>query len=197
VVVVTWQQFEDARGAADREAALVGGLYRASLALPTGGQQMRIALRGYTQSVADEEWPEMARQHRESRRTDMALNRVWATLQATRPKGGNETAFYDVAVTRLLDVGDLRRERVLNSGTHLPNPVWVVLIAGAAISVGFTYFFGVKNFVAQALMVSALAVITGLVLFLILSLDLPFTGDVGVGPGAMKDVLEEFGHYGG
>jgi hypothetical protein len=32
---------------------------------------------------------------------------------------------------------------------------------------------------------------------LILSLDLPFTGDVGVGPAAMKDVLEEFAHCGG
>lgn len=197
VVVVTWQQFEDARAAADREAALVDDLYRTSLALPTGGQQMRVALRDYTQSVVAEEWPEMARHHRESQHTDMALTRVWTTLRAVRPQGGHETPFYEEAVPRLLDAGELRRERVLSSGTHLPVPVWVVLIAGAAISVGFTYFFGVKNFVAQALMVSALAAITGLVLFLILSLDLPFTGDVGVEPTAMKDVLEEFAHYGG
>src|SRR4051794_26603142 len=109
VVVVTWQQFEDARTAADREAALVGGLYRTSLALPTGGQQMRLALRDYTQSVVDQEWPEMSRHHRESRHTDMALTRVWATLQAVRPQGGHETPFYGQAVARLLDAGELRR----------------------------------------------------------------------------------------
>jgi uncharacterized protein DUF4239 len=197
VVVVTWQQFEDARAAADREAALIEGLYRTSGALPTGGPQMQVALRDYTQSVVEQEWPEMEEHHRESRHTDVALDRVWETLGAARPQGRQQTAFYDEAVTDLLDTAELRRTRVLTSGTHLPLPVWVVLIAGAVISVGFTYFFGVRNFVAQALMVGALAAMTGLVLFLILSLDLPYTGDVGVGPAAMKDVLEETAHYGG
>jgi hypothetical protein len=196
VVVVTWQQFEDARTAADREAALVGGLHRTAVALPKGGAQMRVAVSGYARSVVEQEWPEMAAHHRESRQTDVALDRVWATLRAERPRGGQQTAFYQEAVTHLLDAGELRRTRVLSSGTQLPLPVWIVLIAGAAISVGFTYFFGVKKFVAQALMVGALAAITGLVLFLILSLDLPFTGNVGVGPTAMKDVLDEFAHGG-
>jgi hypothetical protein len=72
-----------------------------------------------------------------------------------------------------------------------------VLIAGAAISVGFTYFFGVKNFLAQALMVGALAAITGLVVFLVLTLDLPYTGDVGVAPAAMKEVGDGIAHSGG
>jgi hypothetical protein len=197
VVVVTWQQFEEARTSAEREAAKIGGLYRDSLALPNGGAQMRIALHDYARSVVDEEWPEMAAHHGESRHTDVTLNRVWATLRAARPQGTQQAPFYAEAVTRALDASELRRTRVLSSGTQLPGPVWLVLLAGAAISVGFTYFFGVKNFVAQALMVGSLAAITGLVLFLILSLDLPFTGDVGVGPDSMKDVLVEFAHFGG
>ena len=47
----------------------------------------------------------------------------------------------------------------------------------------------------SALMVSALASTVGLVLFLILVLDLPFTGDVGVRPEAIRGVIHEFGHY--
>ncbi|MFL5782829.1 MAG: DUF4239 domain-containing protein [Thermoleophilaceae bacterium] len=196
VVVVTWQQFEDARSATDTEAAEIAGLYRTSAGLPTGGARMRRALSAYTYSVADDEWPEMAEHHRESRRTDGALLRVWATLRALRPRGATQAPFYQEAVTRLVDASEMRRTRVLTSGTQLPVPVWVVLIVGAAISVAFTYFFGVRNFVAQALMVGALAAITGLVLFLILSLDLPFTGDVGVGPATMREVAKEFAHEG-
>jgi hypothetical protein len=196
VVVVTWQQFEDARSATDTEAAEIAGLYRTSAALPAGGARMRRALSAYTYSVADDEWPEMAEHHRESRRTDAALLRVWATLRALRPRGSRQAPFYQEAVTRLVDASEMRRTRVLTSGTQLPVPVWVVLIVGAAISVAFTYFFGVRNFVAQALMVGALAAITGLVLFLILSLDLPFTGDVGVGPATMREVAREFAHEG-
>ena len=71
-----------------------------------------------------------------------------------------------------------------------------MLIAGAVISIGFTYFFAVKNRAAQVLMVSAFASTVGLVLFLVLVLDLPFTGDVGVGPTSMERVIEEFPHYG-
>jgi hypothetical protein len=196
VVVVTWQQFEDARTATDTEAAQIAGVYRTSVAFRAGGTRMRRALTDYTRSVADDEWPQMAEHHRESRRTDVLLERVWATLEAVRPRGERQAPFYQEAVTRLVDTSELRRRRVLTSGTQLPVPVWVVLIAGAAISVGFTYFFGVRSFLAQALMVGALAAITGLVLFLILSLDLPFTGDVGVGPTPMREVAEEFAHLG-
>jgi hypothetical protein len=196
VVVVTWQQFEDARTAADQEAEVAGGLYRSSAALSTGGAQVRVALRAYARSVVEQEWPAMAAHHRESPQTDVALNRVWAALQAARPRGARQAEFYRHAVTHLLNLGELRRSRVLSSGNRLPIPIWIVLIAGAAISVGFTYFFGVKNFLAQALMVGALAAVIGLVLFLIVSLDLPFTGEVGVRPTAMKDALEEFAHGG-
>ena len=103
--------------------------------------------------------------------------------------------FYEKGVDTLHDATELRQTRILNSGAKLPTPLWIALIAGGVISIGFTYFFGVANFPAQALMVSALASIVGLVLFLILSLDLPFTGDVGVGPASMRDVLQEFPHY--
>jgi hypothetical protein len=196
VVVVTWQQFEDARSGADTEAATVAGLYRTSYAFPSGGRRLRVALRGYTESLVNKEWPEMSDHHRESRASDLALDGVWASLRAVRPAGASASAVYEQSVTRLLDAGDMRRTRILSSGTQLPVPVWVVLIAGAAICVSFTYFFGVRNFVAQALMVGALAMITGLVLFLILSLDLPYTGDVGVTSAPMEDVVHEFAHGG-
>lgn len=195
VVIVTWQQFEESRTDADREAAEIGGVYRTSLAFPHGGPRIQSALRDYTQSLIDQEWPEMAKHHRESRRTDAALNRVWRALRAARPRGSQQAPFYQEALTNLLDTTELRRTRILSSGTQLPAPFWVVLIAGAAISVGFTYFFGVRNFLAQALMVGSLAAITGLVLFLILSLDLPFSGDVGVGSGPIKDIRQAFAHY--
>jgi hypothetical protein len=197
VVVVTWQQFEDSRNAADEEASIVGVLYRDAFSLPGGGAEVRLALRSYAHSVVDDEWPEMAAHHRESRRTDAALDRVWIALRATRPRGQSEGLFYGEGVKRLLDASELRRKRILASSTELPAPVWAVLILGGLICIGFTYLFGVKSFLAQGLMVGSLAAITGLVLFLILSLDLPYTGDVGVGPSGMSDVIGEFSHYGG
>jgi hypothetical protein len=54
-------------------------------------------------------------------------------------------------------------------------------------------FFPVKAVRVQAVMVGALAAMTALMLFLVLSLDLPFTGDLAVKPTAMNEAIAEFG----
>lgn len=195
VVIIVWQQFEDAKADANHEAVLVGNLYRDALAFGRSGRQVRQAVERYARSVVDREWPQMAEHHRESRATDRALNRVWHGYNALRPRSVAKEAIYDEAVSGLHEATELRRTRILNSGAKLPSTLWLVLIVGALISIGFTYFFGVANFAAQALMMGALASMVGLVLFLILSLDLPYTGDVGVDPSAMQGVINEFGDY--
>jgi hypothetical protein len=41
-------------------------------------------------------------------------------------------------------------------------------------------------------MVSSLAAMMTVLLFLIISLDLPYSGDLAVGPTAMQDAISEF-----
>jgi hypothetical protein len=68
-----------------------------------------------------------------------------------------------------------------------------VLIAGCVITVDFSLFFPVKAVRVQGVMVGALAAMTALMLFLVVSLDLPFTGDLAVKPTAMREAISEFG----
>jgi hypothetical protein len=195
VVIVVWQQFEDAKADATEEAVLVGNLYRDTVLFGERGGEARQALRRYARSVVDREWPQMAEHHRGSRATDQALNHVWRSYRALGVQRAGEEPFYAEAVRSLHSATELREIRISNSGAQLPGAMWAVLIAGAVISIGFTYFFGVGNFAAQVLMMSALAAIVGLALFLIVSLDLPYTGDVGVHPAAMQEALQEFREY--
>jgi hypothetical protein len=67
-----------------------------------------------------------------------------------------------------------------------------VIVAGAFITLGFTLLLPVQSARAQTLMVSMLAAMAALLLFLILSLDLPFSGDLAVSPKAMEDAVSEF-----
>jgi hypothetical protein len=196
VVIAVWQQFEAAQATSEQEAVAVGSLYRDALVQGASGAPARRALREYAHSVVESEWPEMAEQHRDSGQTDAALDRVWGAFRLERPAGTAEAPFHEEAVKRLHDVSELRRTRIFESSNALPGPLWGVLIAGALITIGFTYFFGVASLRAQVLMVSALASIVGLALFPIVVLDLPFTGGgVGVEPAAMKGVIREFSHY--
>jgi hypothetical protein len=192
VVVIVWEQFDAARGNADHEAGLVESLYRDVGALPGDTGQVRQEIQRYAQSVADDEWKSMSTHQRESPLADAALTALVRSFEKLRPSGAGESAFYTESVKRLNDIEQARRERVLASSTALPGPLWLVLLAGAIVTIGFTYFFGVSNFRAHMLMVVALAAIIGLILFLLMALDLPFTGALAVRPSAMREVIGEF-----
>jgi hypothetical protein len=194
VAVDVWAQFNDARTQADKEAAEVGNLYRLGVALGPQGAQLRPAVVAYATSVADVEWPHMAAHQDESRQTDVALNNLWHAATAVRPQNTAQSAFLLQATLDLDTATQLRRTRILSSDTTLPGPLWIALAVGAIITIGFTYFFGLPRFGPQLLMVAALSAIIGVTLFVVMSLDLPYTGDVAVKPDAMRQTIVDFGH---
>ena len=194
VVVIVWQQYDSARVDADREATVVLALYQDAAALDDLPPDVRPDIRRYAQTVVDSEWDEMAQGQGESREAGDALNAIWTAFRAMKPRTDSDIAFYSEAISSLHEVSELRRSRIESSRAEIPAAIWGVLIVGAVISVAFTYFFGVRSFAAQALMVSALAALIGLVLAVILALDLPFSGGISVSPGSMRDTIVEFDH---
>jgi len=79
---------------------------------------------------------------------------------------------------------------MLSSRSGLPVALWVLLIGGGIIAVGFTYLFGIESARTQILMIASLAGLIGFILFLIISLDFPFSGDLRIEPEAIKNVIE-------
>jgi hypothetical protein len=73
--------------------------------------------------------------------------------------------------------------------------MWVVLLAAGMITIGFSFFFGIENVWAQVLMVAALAATISLVLFLILTLDQPFSGVAAIEPEAFLQLENTFDHW--
>jgi hypothetical protein len=193
VVVSVWETFEDAARVAQREADVLVSLYRDAEAFPDDGADLRASIRGYADSVVDDEWSSMAEGQREAAETDVALNEMFDGYRAVDPRGPTEEVFLHNAVERLDDVTDARRERVAASAEQLPRPLWNVLLAGCVITLGFSLLFPVRAVRVQAVMVGALAAMTALMLFLVVSLDLPFTGDLAVEPAAMHEAIAEFG----
>src|SRR5690349_12895761 len=57
-----------------------------------------------------------------------------------------------------------------------PGVVWWIVFFGAAITTGFTYFFGYQNFGMHVAMTATLAATLVLVVVLIVALDWPFRG---------------------
>ena len=75
--------------------------------------------------------------------------------------------------------------------TGLPGIMWMVILFGAVISLVSTFFFRVAEVTLHAILVGLLAAFIGIVIFMILSLDRPFRGDLGISPAPYQLVYEQ------
>jgi uncharacterized integral membrane protein len=87
-----------------------------------------------------------------------------------------------------------RRTRLHLATGAVPGVLWLVLVCGAVLTVGFTFFFGTKNLPAQVMMTGILSVLVFMGLLVIVAIDHPFTGPVHVGSEPLKTVVEDFAH---
>jgi hypothetical protein len=122
------------------------------------------------------------------------LDELRGDIEAFHPTTDTQVVIYDHELQAVHDLGDARRERLLKADAGLPAILWVVLLLGGVIVVGFTYLFGLRSTRVHILMVASLSLTIALVLFTIGALDYPFRGDVRVGPDAFQSVLERFEH---
>lgn len=88
-------------------------------------------------------------------------------------------------------VHDNRNERLDSSDGSVPTALWLVLLAGALITLGYPSFFGTSNLVAQILMTASLAALVALTGFVAIVLDYPFTGDVQISRAPFEQSLQE------
>ena len=192
-VIVVWEKFSDAESAVAQEAGATAALYR--LTNGTGaaddGEAIRSRLSAYIRATIEDDWPAMARNEATPAGTQ-ALTALYATVLTLTPHDDRQTVVLSEIFHQLDLVTQDRRKRIVLAEGIVPNIVWLVLLAGAFLTIGFTFFFGTENLRAQSLMAGLLALIIFMGLLVIVAIDFPFTGSVRVTPAALELVLREF-----
>jgi nucleotide-binding universal stress UspA family protein len=192
MVVAVWEQWEAAADTADDEASSLAEIFWIADRLPeSDGRHVQELARSYARVVVYEEWPLMEHEKSSPRAWDL-LDEIRASLQDLDPSTPEQEILYGQSLERMRDLADARRDRLLEAEKGLPVILWVVLITGGIIVVGFTYLFGLQSTVIHLLMVGSLALIIALVLFTVAALNYPFKGDITIDPEAMKHVLGRF-----
>jgi hypothetical protein len=192
VVVAAWEQYQIANDTTEREANELAELFWLGQRLPPAeGRRLQELTRSYARVVVDKEWPLMARGE-SSPRAWALIDEIRLTVQNLNPDTEAGQVLYEQGLERVHDLADARRDRLVEAQQGIPGILWVVLVTGAIITVGFTYLFGLDDTTTHTLMVALLALIIGLVLFTIGSLEYPFRGDVHLGPDAFELVLKRF-----
>jgi hypothetical protein len=196
MLIAVWEKWNAAEDITTEEANELAGIFYFAHALPQPeGRHIQELVRSYSEVVVEEEWPLMA-QGKSSPKAWATLDELRGTILGLNPPTAQQTGYdqmrYNQMLEQLHSLGDARRERLLVADQGLPVILWIVLILGGVITVGFTYLFGLQNTMVHVLMVAALAMIISLSLFTVAALDYPFNGDIRIHPAPYEQDLERF-----
>ena len=86
---------------------------------------------------------------------------------------------------------DVQRVAVADEGQQ--SILWVAIVLGGVVTVGFALIFGVSNEWLHYLMVGGFAAVLALQILVILVLSFPFSGDIRVTPAPIERVVADFG----
>ncbi len=190
VVIAVWENYSSTEGAVRNETKALLDLDRVSRAFPdAAGAEIRGGIRDYAREIRNTEW-QLMRDGDASATAEAALERLSETIFAAKPKDAGDAILYDHALKFLTIVNDNRAERLDSASGTVPGVLWVVLIVGALITLGYPAFFASTSLVAQILMTASLAALVALTLFVAAVLSYPFTGTVHVSPEPVDHALE-------
>jgi hypothetical protein len=192
-VVIAWSQFMDAKRCATNEVTYLSELWRDSQIFPPPiRDKIETQLMAYTKAVSNDEWRVMAELGRPSAVAENAYEKLWLCYYEMKPRDPQEQVFLQAALRELNQLGRQRRLRLMESRSSLPRPMWIFLICGAVLTIFFTYLFGTRSQRLQGVIIGLLAGLIGFGLFLIFSLQYPYTGDVSIKPHAFQELLTSF-----
>ncbi len=190
-IVVCWEQYESAARNVEEEASTVGDLYRDARGFGESdfdANAIQAALVNYVQAVVWEEWAAMAN-GQESQWAKAQYELIWRPYYDYRPATAQQASFFGESLRKLNELGDHRRARLLDSRSALPAILWILLIAGGGLTIAFTFLYGIENGWIHALIVASLSGLICFCLFLLLSLNYPFTGGTAIQPQPFQDFI--------
>ncbi len=192
IVIVTWEQFRDAREIVDREAGALRSLYRDSRSLPEPERtRMGDLVVRYGHEVATGEWTAMEKGE-SSPAAFSLISDMFATLGGVNVTTPTQETFLSDAVVRLNDVAEDRAQRITAAEGGMVSVLWAAIVLGGIMTVGFSLLFGVSNERLHYLMVAVFPAVLALQIFVILVLNHPFSGDVRVSPEPFEHVVRDF-----
>ncbi len=175
VVITVWQHHNGITTTVEEEAANLLELRRDATQYPESvAGPLVAALRAYAEAVVDDEWDAMSHGG-ESPRARAAFDDVWRLYRALPVGDFRELAAQGETLRRMNDLAENRNLRLLRARSKIPPVLWVALLGGAALTVGFSYFFGVSNLRLHMLTTATFAGTIALFIFVIVVLEAPFT----------------------
>ena len=191
LTVATWQNYSAAADIASREAVSIAVLYRDLSGYPAAvGQPLQQQLRAYTESIVQQSWPAQRRGlANDQERVELTV--FQRGLLHTEVTTMSQQVLHSEAIATFNRLVELRRQRIESISTSVPGVLWAAVLIGAVLTIVFSYCFVVVSLRLHALLTGLLALMVGVMIFLIAALDHPYLGEVSVTADAYQVVLDK------
>src|SRR5215212_9436384 len=143
VVIISWESFNEAEQVVGLEASALRSIYRESVALPPETQDaVQDLVREYATEVTTYEWPAMADARPGDPRVGEVLDQMAGEIASAPITTAAQQEFVGAEVDRLSELVRLRSQRLDYVDQGIPGVLWIALIVGGLVTVGFALLFG-------------------------------------------------------
>jgi hypothetical protein len=189
-LVGAWDVYQSARDGVQREAVVLVALDRAAQVFSEPAQQparveIRRTIRLYVHAIVTKEWKIM-HQGLDDPEATQKLNRLVELFTTLEPLNVAQVTSQQNAMRLLEDLTRYRVSRVNTLSNTLIALIWALVLAGALVTIGFPWFFGSPNTLAQAAMSAIIAAFIMMHLLVILKLTHPFAGETAISSNPIR-----------
>ncbi|HEY4217696.1 MAG TPA: hypothetical protein VGM67_11200 [Gemmatimonadaceae bacterium] len=195
IVVGVQDGYDKVSAAVIREAGAASDLYRTMQGVedPERSHMQGLVSR-YVDRVITDEWP-AEEYNKRSELTAQTADSIARDVFLYEPRSTHAQLLYEQVLDDVQELLNARRERVYLGSASVGPVIWLVVVIGAIITLGFTWFFYIPSLRAHVITSGVAAALVGLMMFLILGLDHPAWGSLNVDAGAFVDVQSSIARW--
>ena len=190
IVLVVWDQLNETTGNVSKEGSSAMGLYRDIKYYPDvieSKKMMKVYL-DFVLNVVDDEFPKMEKMQI-SLKTRTSFNNVFFTMERLNPKNTKQLQLVGEMFHHLNELAIYRGLRITSMETEIYPPMWMPMILGALITIFCSLLLDIENKLIHVLLNAFLGAFIGMFFFIIIILDHPYAGSLGLKPTSYMDIF--------
>jgi hypothetical protein len=185
-----WQKFHEAETNMAQEANILYQLYNTLVAMPRT-EISQVLLINYICYIINIEFPSLENGITSTQGT-LLIDALRKAIYGYIPINDREQILYAEALTLFNRSQVLRTSRIESALVGLAPELWWVMILGLVLLIVMSWFI-TGDFWFRVTMVTFLATGYASMIFLVVALDYPFKGDLGLSPTPFEFVLTQIG----
>lgn len=190
ITVLVWQNYNNVADSVAKEANHLNNMYRLYSAFPPEFEQSgKNALKTYTKTVIDDEWP-LLKNDQFSEEAFKQFLAIEHDLIKYQPKNPGQANAHHILLRLTTEYAELRRSRIYNAQFSLGYPAWIGLISSSFIFLFFSCLFKMQSKRVHIILIVFLGLTIASAMYFMFLYIHPFIGPMAIPPDPLQRLLD-------